>query len=1109
MSKELRVHNSAAAVQGIGIVPAPVRISDFKGVPDPLAVGANQNVNTLAEKPASSIPSVFARMIFFRMAFGGIEPSQYILQPNDPVSVYNRAISQCFDLLEIVFNKQKGLKAFRFDFDLQIQALEQDGNPKHRDFAQTLQQQKAKFLRGVDFIYLFYLDDELMGGTSKYSMVFTSPNWNSGRPVRSLLERDPEFRLFVYKYARAYNRSTQWGQYENEDEYEFYQYIKNCFHSEGPDVQNAIPASYSIVDLERDFPRLEIEVTNMHRNEIISSHRYGNNNGLLFLYSRPKNQFTSDFFIKSTIHPIIDQNTPLVLAKGQYHGMRYYDQVMWRSTTDVQQNEHDPNHPEEKNELPDCDAYTHPYLTEIDFLEENLLALPFEINTEEYYGGISLDEDYSAMIPVKPIFYQYFTRKDLDQMMTWNQKTKELVLSIPVCNLQGQQTGTVEFKKRYTDTNTCYLTVKGIKSSLSLGIFPLIKASAPIKNDYWIMLGLANASNYNKAKLNFFNIGSEKKLEFHDLERHDTVSKTWYQNVNDFDYVQIELPETDKTHQKVRAIVVPKFETHPVNNGAGQCKYAIDFGTTNTHIAYRVGKGDAISFDKNEIRQQVAYLNKKGNTELEELELLQARWFIPRSEDGKGNYTFPIRTVVNSNDLVKGDEQSVLFTKTSIGFHYPNERVFSDEDGCHYQTELKWKYLSSNDGLVEKNAEAFFEELMRMIKTHWLLQKVDHSRSPQFVLTYPLAGKGGLPMIRDGWANAYNKVFGENIVGNNIPSLPESLAPCVNLILGPNAQRTSGVLNIDIGGGSTDIQYYKEPGPLSYYDSIKFAGDDLWGIGNENISEYKERPKRVKQNHFTTLADKKFDNCFLVIGGNSVEYAKVEHDDCKEKINYLLRDEKHHFANLLGKYDDPDTRICRLHLFLHYSAILYHVAKWMKSYDMPIPTTVSFSGLGSLYVKMLFATRSSLESYTKLLIREYYGSSVPNGFSILFEENPKNVTAEGATMDINVIEKDTRQATYYGYVGNVSVLSKDIAYKKKDTIDSFKVFLDGFEVCSKAAGNEVPSLSIDELENLKTWAETSFEEIANAHIKKHSNNHTDTLQESAFIWTLKDSLWRL
>lgn len=1101
MAKILRIYHSTSSVTGIGVIDHCVKVGDFNGVTDPLSGNS-----VLSAKPASSIPSIFARMIFFRMAFGGLVPSQYSVKSQSNISVYNTAISRCLDLLEIVFNKQDNLEVKHFSFTDQIAALRRSDD-KHRRFADALRQQKEKFLYDVNDVYLFYLNHQLIGGTSKYSMVFTSPNWNPNNPVKSLLERDEQFRLFVYKYVKAHEASLAMGGIGT-DEHEFYEYVNNCYNLDVVEI----PSAYTINMLDSEYEVLKWPINGADR--MISINYKGTHP--INLYRRPQNKFTSDFFIQSTIYPEVDRDiTPLVLSEGDHPGLYYYDNVLWDADTRFnQEDEHDPDHPEKKCMLPDCKAYTHPYLTEVDFLESSVLALPFGINENDYYSGIKLDDVYSAMIPVKPVYFKYFKRDDMiegksDNMKNWNWKwdknTMVFTLRIPICDLGGIHKGYVEYNRNYRN-HVCYLSNETLKTRLSLGVFPLLKECS----DYWVMFGMESSSNYYKVDLQYYSFGNEKELSFSGPEKRSENNKSWYQKALSFDYIRLAL--CDKTmNSKVNAIVIPRFKDIS-NNGNHEYTYAIDFGTTNTHIAYCIDGGKPQSFDSEIIKQQVSYfnnLNGKG-----ELELLQAREFIPHFEGKSSNYAFPIRTVVNSNDTVVGTEETtVLFKKTSIGFHYPNEKVL--DKNCHYHSDLKWKFLTVADGVNDKNVEAFFEEVMMMIKTHWLLQDVDHNNLanyPKIVLTYPLAGKRGLGKTENGWVKAYDDVFGVNIGSNKVDKMEESLAPCIKRIKDAKANPAGGILNVDIGGGSTDVQYFAQTTEKTwnYYDSIKFAGDDLWGIGNENITEYLSRPN-IDTNRFTELADKKLLKASIVIGGEPTNYSAIKLDDCKEKVNYLFRDEKHNFANVLCDYGDSDTSKCRLQMFLHYSAIVYHIAKWMKAKEMPIPRTISFSGLGSLYVKLLFANNNKnkeLTDFTSSLLETYYGASTPDGFTLVFEEHPKNVTAEGAAMPRDGIATPTA-VTYYGYDRNVPVLSKDIGLIKTEVLDSFDKFIEGFEACSKAAGNVVPSLSYDEKKNLRTKASDSFEAIATKHKENHKNSPTDELDESAFIWTLKDSLYQL
>ena len=70
-----------------------MRISDLNSLNDPLSMNAAN-----ANKAATSIPSMFARMLFFQTAF------ENIINPTNTQSVYAKFASDCLDLMEDLFN---------------------------------------------------------------------------------------------------------------------------------------------------------------------------------------------------------------------------------------------------------------------------------------------------------------------------------------------------------------------------------------------------------------------------------------------------------------------------------------------------------------------------------------------------------------------------------------------------------------------------------------------------------------------------------------------------------------------------------------------------------------------------------------------------------------------------------------------------------------------------------------------------------------------------------------------------------------------------------------------------------------------------------------------
>ncbi|MDE6333479.1 MAG: hypothetical protein K2L77_02410, partial [Muribaculaceae bacterium] len=162
------------------------------------ALSANSDVSN---KPGSSIPSIFGRMIFFRTALKNVRLG--VLNPSGTLPVYDQIVSQWLDLLELIFNRSRSLALEQWNFNEQIERLKKSG---HTQLADAFDKHVKKYF-GSQLSNIFIISDKktktLIGGTSPYTMVFTSPNWKSGLPVQPLLQRQRPFREFMYRLFRA------------------------------------------------------------------------------------------------------------------------------------------------------------------------------------------------------------------------------------------------------------------------------------------------------------------------------------------------------------------------------------------------------------------------------------------------------------------------------------------------------------------------------------------------------------------------------------------------------------------------------------------------------------------------------------------------------------------------------------------------------------------------------------------------------------------------------------------------------------------------------------------------------------------------------------------
>lgn len=1104
MPKVLRTHISQRidikGVEGSDLIT----LDSFIGVNDPLS-----GDNTVVNKPGASIPSMFARMIFFKTAFASITNNNI-----DGTSVYHQLVSQCLDLLERVFNDASGLKIIKYDIAQQIDVLARDGMTGHANFSKILKEQTTKFLPNIAHIFLFEDGSgKVIGGTSPYTLVYTSPTWNSGNGIRSLLQRDRQFRRYLYSMRKAYQGIGHIGN-QNTVNNSFFNYIGFCEQRDDVHPDNNYTTDRYLNEYEHIQTSNNVDV-------------YVDTQ--ILLGKNPPQAFTSDFFISPTQagYRFDVKNTPIVLSPGNHPGLKYYGNNLWKSQFQVDDISNAP--------LPGgCPP--HPSVRSVDFFENDMLALPYPIDETKYGISIPITDGsdgvlYSALLPLKPKFLEFFRPEDIKQMLTITPSDSaiKLKLSIPIRNAAGDQKGRIDLVKDYSRAdNIHYVFKRNLQNGFNIGISPLVKSANQNLNDYWVMTSLDSPSSISDVKLDFYKFAQSTPLAMrpgYPIQRAGLTgnsAKTWYTNIGVFDYINVRFTKNDSATGKVTifgALVIPNFIC-PVE-GNDKYYYGVDFGTTNTHIAFTSGNNvRPISFNSDTFQSQVAYLNKltytRGGTEFEmedRLRVVKAREFYPNAQSNQ--YDFPIRTALYAELPV--NQNTSVYAGASIGFHYPKEFTLIPS----YFTSLKWDFLKVGSSDSRGRVGVFFKEILLMIKNHWLSQSnVDHNVTPSIMITFPLNSANP----KDNWVRAYCDVFrcDEHIADLMIDTQEESLAPCVSMIM-KGAVTANGLLNIDIGGGTTDIQYYRvvDPAqPQSFYDSIRFAGDDLWGTSFENMPNV--NVISIFDNNFTRLAHESLDsNLQISIGRNGADktpFGNIQLQG-KELINCLLRDQGHAFSNLLSTIN-TNTNICRLQMFLHYSAIIYHIFKKIEKQQLAIPAIINFSGMGSKYLELLFPQHSMqyLTNFTKQLLKVFLpGVVIPQTFEVKLSSSPKNVTAEGAALTFytKTTTPKTVPDTPLKFSPLVSLNYNDLMNSSTTStvVDDLRNFLDCYRNVDLTSLNQekpfIPQMQDDVYNHLIQMGEGSYLQIATSEAQCALDRNKMVNDAPLFIWTLKDSLWKI
>lgn len=1132
----LKIHdtNEAAGASIKGISKRNLQCSDIVINNDALADGDSNSVN----KPGTSIPSLFARMLFFRTAFKGV--TNINIHGNEAVPVYNRIVSLCLDVFELVYSHNPNLRFERWNKNEQIANVK-----KNNSFlAETLQKQVIQHLnvgsQDVRDIYLIYYNNQLIGGTSPYTFVYASSDWKGLGTVRSLCQRqDKKFREFIYKLNIALKsaniKTTQ----------AFSNYVERCLNNaEDGNIRMAMQqlentGAYGMQAFLEEYPAFEYDNEQRVRIRI-----YVSSNPELVLPSRPEKGFDSDLFLDSDFAdknaPIDKDNTPLFLHSGAEHDhLYYYDDVRWDSSIEVTGIPEKNNETISKTILPDCTSYRHTWLADFDILEPELMEVPYSINTENFVA-INAPSNFgdrtftSYLLPIRPLFFKYFTTDYLRKNMSFRfvDDVCYLELKIPVTNADRTNRNTIVVRKAYNlneDVNRWDEEGK----SFNFGIFPFyripqsITDKIKVSDRYVVMLNVNqdfepnSDSEYKDTDIVFYKEGAAYPIELNQEKTTigEAIKSHFFHIDQSFDYIQVKW-SAEHSGEDSCGTIIPNFTQ--VKDGNHDIHYSIDFGTTNSHIAYADSSlAEAKSFSSSDLQNNVVYLNNAhpkvfaNSCGLENREFIntEARYFLPHFNDD--SYNFPIRTATYEN----GENgilnmNSKLFSGAAIGLHFSKEFMLDDK----YQTNIKWQLenLKLSDA-SKMRVKLFFEEMMWMIKNHWLTSNSNKSQLPKIVITYPqaMSQKG---TIKEFWNQAFIEVFGEH--DYSVDDMVESLAPCYKQIT-VDGNTSKGIMNIDIGGGTTDFQYYQKFSAgainsiISKYTSVLFAGDDLWGVGYENVKRINQNENNFTRSARTELCDV---NINVVSKNNPAANKRVDQIPRsfapKEFINLLLRDVYGNFRQWLSR---NDTNVCRKTLFMHYSAIIYYMGMWIRDdrHINMIPQKIVFTGMGSKYIEMLFDSNDKINKFTDTLLRRVVGSqkTCPGEISVIFEKNPKAATAEGAALFSATNMKPARNTVAYhmGYKGGARRLNVgDISDVTDKVMESFKEFLDIYNsLPGEIDSTYIPKFNSQELEDFINKAEQSLEQMVIEKNEQFREKLETPVSDSLFFWPLKGSLYQL
>jgi hypothetical protein len=1018
-------------------------------VSNPVTNEQLKTILTEGSELATSIPTPFARIDLFKTAFKWVTDNGIIGD-----TAYHKLVSEAFDVAQLFFFSPiygQKIKIASWAPQERLNYLKENGSRKHQRFAETLsvfwnQEGDIKafgFDRFSKFYFLLNQANEVIGGTSPASLFFSAPDASSkcqgintgefGTNPSPLHLRDPRFIKYIFTLQKQPNFAEYFP--------EVYAYLDKTKNQLPQNLRVEI-ASIQQADL-MNYPSC---VVNNNLNDVceVSGVRLATTQ-----VSVGDIETESDFVIKPELDCI--SPLPLVLPNERFPQDWIYttDGIYWNENTLI------PNKNNRNSSVLPIQENAYPWLTIDDFFEDKLIALDYKLDSENYATHGSKD----CLLPLTPLFFKYFT----PDLLKENLEIRELAgggvqynLKIPV------RKGVIVFKKIYHAEDI-------IKSDFHLAIFPFAKIE---KGEYYIGFNdfeyqshkSFSIETYFGGKFNSNSVFVDKHVSVLENENSKYVKTTY------FDVLRV-------LTNNVGGVIVPKFQ---LNTSYNQLSFAVDFGTTNTHIEYKVNQNASKSYDLNRISSIWNSIFSNENTDPIQIkrEKLFDKIVIPHEIGDNSKTKFPLRTSIAHNI-------STDFTQNvDVFLHISNYLLFGKSGIPSYlkkRNNIKWSnYDKEEDKII---VEKYIEYLLKIIYYKTIIENGDLGNVKVYWF-YPVSmAQYELNILANKWEICYKKVFGLNDVGRLLISMPESTAPFMHY----KATHPGLSLSIDIGGGSSDLALFNNAGlKPEFISSFRFAGNSIFGDGFED----------------SPLSGNTNNNGFVYSYSNTVEnYIKgvTGKEELLEIYDDIISNSKRSsdFSDLLFSLEENENitfnytnalqsnQKLKLPILIFYGAISYYAAKLLKKTGSNIPQNILLSGSASKSVKILCPTGlNELSSYMKFILEKVNNLVAPGNFQLTLSANPKEITCVGA-LNSGI---------------DSSILDNKIIYWPGGNVDNN--YLGEISENRAILPNGLTYLDILNSNDLKMQINQSiseFFEILDTYVSQHSLTNSFAISEEAYL----------
>lgn len=1067
-----------------------------------------------AKKEITSIPSPFARIDLVKNAFREVCESKNL----DGQTIFHKMVSDAFDIGEIFFNIDRfgdKVEIITWNPDNCIKEMMDSSCEGHKYLGNALDKYLQSDAKAYNFasmqnIYILNFKKgkkelNIIGATSPATLFFSNANDLSYLSDELPFEKD---KPFDSTYNPLYKRDAQ--------------YVKSLFlfRKCNPNFASIFPElnDYFEITFEKLNPDLREEIRNLNVGDTgnfgtISVTR-GTQNDIvevlgqnLYKLNGTTSIENSDFLIDST--KCDEQILVLPIDSGNTYSDLVYVTEKWGDQKSAK--------PYDEREIADRTLPSRgdkrPYLTISDFLEPQIIRVPYLLNEEEFYTAHNRNngEEATFLLPLKPLFFKYFSVEDIinNQMIgvsTVSKSSANVTLRIPIRS--KKQRKYVEYTRTYYDSgadpdesnnkgSVCEMKISGF-------VMPNIRFMRPEEAMYKVGLVMLSANRYQLGFYHDDKIIPGIKPSIRQGENELAKNAVYTIDKSNFDYIRI------SANTSGHSVIIPKFKSQTINN---EFKFAVDLGTSNTHIEVSKNgrESEAYGYLKSPVSKFFVqtFDDHGGPKNLQMENEIMEKDMLPALVGNGSDFRFPTRTILSCAKNIDWSANLNSFEMHNIPLTY-GKRVELSYNDYHY--DIKW----GTDDKDKSILRCYIEDLLFMLRSKVVVEGGDLAKT-KLTWFFPISMPGGRKQkLSKIWTEKFVEYFPGST--NGIESMSESYAPV--LYYRDENSTVSNLVNIDIGGGTTDVAYFVDK-ELSFVTSFKFAANDIFQdayakdtVHNGIVDAYKDKIKSVLESNQSDFAVR--DVLKIFDSDNNRHPANMASFLFSLRDNQNLKNvnkNKIDFNELLQ--DDEQFKIV---FVLFYTAIIYHIAQIVKLQKLPLPRHISLSGNGSKVIKIISTDTNILSSYTKKIFEMVTGQSFGNnplGIIGLDKEGSKESTCKGGILgsepDGNLEKQVILKSTGNELMTNVVFGSIDEAYKKTVELSAHRFFEFFFSLCPTFNMKDNFGITNNSINTAKQYCNQDLATFINRglDIQRKDYEDSDPLRETLFFYPLKGFLSNL